>query len=521
MAKKETPPKVRSLMVKTPFVKIRPKGSYNDTPIIGDMTNLNATNDMLTYELISQSDFLREYFVSGHKINDPAWYPDKTTYNDTEQIKQINNGRGAWVTEKVARCAFPFQFIITLKQLIALCGNPIKLTSSIKYLSDEDIDNLAAFKNGWKDKNMEVAVFEAIRSEKITGDCATLFYFDKDKNVCWRTLSFLDGVKLYPQYDPCGQMTAFLREYKRYNEGGEVRTSVVEYWDDTYFYTFEKDSSSKLATLKNSIVEALGLDGYRLVGEPKAHGFKECPVVYNRSLIGACWSLSQDNIDAYELSVSQLCENNKTFAFPILVIAGDGDVDIKGTSTGRPFAILSNDHDTKVDLLSSQGNSSDSFKLQIETLLKNIFLGSFIVTPPEVRSGDLAGIAIKLIYSPSLEMAIAESNHWNIYIDKMVRLFSFGFGIEQKKTADFNKLMIKGEIIPYIHESISETINLICSSVNSGILSVETASSIHPMGMSDEYKRVLREQLEALPHEGKIITTTPSTTPPQIIKPQK
>lgn len=30
-------------------------------------------------------------------------------------------------------------------------------------------------------------------------------------------------------------------------------------------------------------------------------------------------------------------------------------------------------------------------------------MGSFVVMPPEVKSGDLPGVAIKLIYSPSLE----------------------------------------------------------------------------------------------------------------------
>ncbi|MBT0711501.1 hypothetical protein INE74_00414 [Bacteroides ovatus CL03T12C18] len=67
--------------------------------------------------------------------------------------------------------------------------------------------------------------------------------------------------------------------------------------------------------------------------------------------------------------------------------------------------------------------ASQSFELQINTLLKMIFMGSFVVMPPEVKSGDLPGVAIKLIYSPSLEKAMIDCKEFDESIDKMKRLF--------------------------------------------------------------------------------------------------
>lgn len=482
--------KVRNLLVKDPFRRIMPKGNY--IPVITDgLFQISSIDvDRPRYEIVSQNDFLREYFVSGHKINDPAWYPDKTTFNDSAAIKQLY-GKGVWQTEKVARCAFPFQFIITLKQLVHLCGNKIYLNDSNANLSEKTKEIMTDFRQGWIDENMEVAWWNCAKSEKITGDCAIAFYI-KGKEFGWRTFSFEKGDTLYPHYDMVtGKLNKFARKYNRIKNGGTVE--IVEAWDNAYVYTFEKDDSSFIGKTKNAILDFFGLDGYRITGGPTRHGYPYCPVIYKRNAHGPCWSPSQDSIDTYELSVSQLCENNKSYAFPILVILAE-DVDIKGSaSTGRPYAITSTDPNAKVDLL-TKGNAAESFNIQLEILLKNIFLGSFTVIPPEVKSGDLPGVAIKLIYSPALEKAMDDARDWNLFVDNMVEMFKYGYGIKTRRTSDFNMINVKGEIIPYVHENIAEIVQLLSQSVLAGVLSQETAIERNPFTRNGEYQKVIKEK---------------------------
>ena len=86
--------------------------------------------------------------------------------------------------------------------------------------------------------------------------------------------------------------------------------------------------------------------------------------------------------------------------------------------------------------------ASQSFELQINTLLKMIFMGSFVVMPPEVKSGDLPGVAIKLIYSPSLEKAMIDCKEFDESIDKMKRLFLHGYGTEKGQLTKFLNLKI-------------------------------------------------------------------------------
>lgn len=483
--------KIKTLLVKEPFKRVIPRGYYGPNPIIKGDTVSQALQDTPLFEIVSQADFLRELYPSGHKINDPEWYPDKVTYMDSEEVKQANNGKGAWVTEKVTRNAMPFQFIILLKHLAHLGGNPLDIMSSNRTQEQAQKDDLAELRQGWIDKNMETVKWDCFKSGKATGDVACVFYMDNGKVGC-RVLSFLNGDTLYPHYNTKGKLVKFAREFKRMSDDGIARESYVEVWDDNYAYLFKRDDSTTMKKVVNNILNVFGLDGYRLI-EMGPHGFRRIPVAYKR-LDAPCWAPVQSNIDDYELSLSQLCEANKVYAFPILTMVGE-DANVQVSANGRPFAITSNDPDAKIGMLNNN-SGTEAFKLQIESQYKSIIMGSFIVTPPEVRSGDLPGVAIKLIYSPALENAMNDAHEWNGFVDDMFELFTYGYGIEKKKSAQFTKLNAHAKIVPYIHQNTAEVIQLLSQSVLSGVLSVETAIEKNPFSMTDEQKRVLTQKNE-------------------------
>ena len=276
------------------------------------------------------------------------------------------------------------------------------------------------------------------------------------------------------------------------DEGGNVRETYVEVWDNNFAYLFKRDDSSLVKKAINSILDAFGLDGFTLVNTER-HGFKRVPVSYIR-FDGPCWSMVQGGIDDYELSLSQLCESNKVYAFPILTMIGE-DADVKVSTNGRPFAIVSSDPDAKIGMLNNN-SGTDSFKLQMDSQFKSITLGSFIVFPPEVRSGDLPGVAVKLIYSPALENAMDDTHAWNPFFDDVFELFTYGYGIEKKMSADFESINAHAAQLPYIHQNTAELIQLLSQSVMSGVLSVETAIEKNPFSMTDEQKRILKQKAQ-------------------------
>jgi hypothetical protein len=61
---------IAEILTKKPFARVTPEG-YLQGRITSDLRNASFTNnsDRLTWQLISQADFIREFYPSGHKIN--------------------------------------------------------------------------------------------------------------------------------------------------------------------------------------------------------------------------------------------------------------------------------------------------------------------------------------------------------------------------------------------------------------------------------------------------------------------
>lgn len=472
---------VTELLTKKPFVRIIPLGTSH-APIVNNPYQERAISERAAYQTTTQSDFLRQYYPSGHLINDPVYYRDKIKFDEEKQ---------QYIQQKVIRVAMPFQYIIATQHLIHLCGNDICHELSLSTSSQSDKTKLLQFQQGWLDHNMEIQFYRFAKSYYTTGDAAIVFYLNKKKAGC-KTLSFANGDTLYPHYDSItGELTHFARSYYDVDENGKEITQWVEVWDNAYLYRYKQAKTGlkrSIANLKNWI----GLDAYDLV-DKMPHGFQECPVVYLRNIDGTSWANVQDLIDKYELALSHLCQNNMAYAFPIMVLKGD-DVNIQGDIYGDVKAITMGADDDASYL--SNPSASEAFKLQLDVLLKMIFLGSFTVTPPEVKSGDLPGVAIKLIYSPSIEKAIVDAKEFDDALDKIVRLFKYAYGIEIGALSSFINLPVFSWIDPYVHHNTAELIQNLTTATNFGILSKETASTLTGYGKNDELERIIKEKKE-------------------------
>jgi len=204
------------------------------------------------------------------------------------------------------------------------------------------------------------------------------------------------------------------------------------------------------------------------------------------------------------LAVSQLCENNKAYAFRIMFIKGDGD--IQKDADGMPSVIIG-DADSDAKFL-EKADASTSFELQLKILEKYILMGSFTVLPPEVKGGDLPGVTIKLLYSPAVEKAMEDSQHWNQALDDVVSIFKFGFGVETKKSAQFNNLPVRGEIVPYVHQNEQEKANILNQGRTMGNLSTETGAPQYPFAANDEFARITKENEAKAQQENAKIEAT-------------
>lgn len=469
---------INDILVKRPFLRPLPQyiKNYSATR---KPERAKVPRDTTLWQPVSEGQFVREYYPSGHLINDPVYYPDRIKYD--EDNKQF-------LTERVVRCVFPLQMIITAQHLVHIAGNDIRHELTDASIDDERQELFLKWQKGWYDENMETRLYFFYKSAYIVGEAALLFYL-KDGKMYTKNLSFLNGDTLYPHYDSItGELDAFARKFSDYDEENQEYVQWLEVWDNKYLRRYRRDVLGFRGVV-TKVKELFGLDGWVLASEDE-HGFERVPVTYHRREEGACWSFVQDAIDKYELAVSYLCQNNMAYAFPIMVLQGN-NVDIQGDIYGQVKAITA-DQDANIKYLERSDNTA-AFELQLNTLLKQIFLGSFTVMPPEVRSGDLPGVAIKLIYSPSLDRAMIDAKEFDHVIDDVQKLFSYAFGVQEKKETQFKKLHILSYIVPYIHQNTAELINNLVQAKSAGILSAETASEQTTYDRNNEYARIVRE----------------------------
>lgn len=472
---------VRILQYQDVFKRVLPD-NYMQGKVITGNESCSLPVDNVSYQIVTQADFIREFYPSGHRINDSSWYQD-----EIKKIKDEETGEEHYCFVPVERVSVSMQRVIVEKRLTHLCGNPIQITYSGLKTSKKQKDLIYNLSQGWENKNMNTAFFYLARSVYITGNGAFCGYIN-NKKFGWRVFSFLDGDTLYRKRDfVTGELEVFGRRFKQYDPSGNKSGEYMNVWDNQKIYTYRYAGvNSKRKKIKTD--QLFGLDGWELI-KSGLHGFDFVPVAYSYDPNGACWSFSQDNIEKLEVSLSRLREVNKSRAFPTLVVTANSVKIVRG-NLNKPVSVIKiNDPAGNAKILDG-GETSQSFTLEIEKLLKFILMGSFIVLPPEERSGDESGASIKIKYSPSIEIAKTDANFFNQTVDDMLRIFKHGYGIEKGNVSDYDDLDVNASIKVYIHQNEAEYIEMLYKAVQAKFLSIESAATKSGLGTNDEYKRL-------------------------------
>ena len=464
------------IMRKKPFSVVIPSGVIGTAPILNPGSTYAVPIDNMARELRTQSDFMREYFTTSHKINSIKYYPN-TMY--------VNRETGAYQAKVRSRIAIGFQERILTKRKEALLGNNVGMRLISEATNQTMIDRLAFLREGWEEKDMEVAVNNAIESDYMTGDTAVYVYMDEGK-VRWRCFSFKDGDILYPHYDTLtGDLTLFGRLYSQTDWDGNARR-YLDVVDKTSFVTYaEKDYK----------------EGWEMEGKPVAHGFPFCPVAYHRSEEGPVWSASQSLIDGYEVAISQFAENNAAYALRILYTLG-GDFEVMSNTDGTPSRIDSIDPNAKVGFLEPAQGADGAFATQLSIMEKNIMRGSFAVETPEIKSGaDMSSRTVKMLFADSYLKALSDSMEYQPFLNRVAYLFKFGYFLEKGRVNETDSFHVKTYLDPFIFLSENDVIAGIQQLVTSGCMSRKTATELaYNIGYSspDEVNRLLQEAHDEL-----------------------
>ena len=68
--------KARDIKTKRVWKRVMPSGYLSQSRFSSIEEPSSIPEDNLTFMTVTQADFLREFYPSGHAINDPTIYPD-------------------------------------------------------------------------------------------------------------------------------------------------------------------------------------------------------------------------------------------------------------------------------------------------------------------------------------------------------------------------------------------------------------------------------------------------------------
>ena len=447
------------------------------------MSEKPPVQDKLYYNEVTQADFMREYDISSHAINDREIYKNYREGND-----------GLYYEEDFPRYAFPFQSEITDDRLGRLTINDIQFDLSDKTDNEKTLDTYNVHRAGWTDKRMDNAWHHLVKSVLITGDGAIVGILRKGK-FSWKSLSYLNGDVLYPHYDRrTGKMSVFARTYSDYDDEGNTR-KYIDVWDDSMYYRLVNNIEIKEDEEKEDIdIHGFTVDGY-YIEEKTPHGFDRIPVAYHRNDSGPCWSGVQELCDHYESAFSRLAQSNHDFGLPILGLYGDGkkikEIATQDMSYASKVFIIPKDG--KAEFLNRQ-DASNAYKTELDELKKKIYEGAMVIKAPELKSGDTPAAAIELLYSDAFNKAALEAQEYDEFLCDLIEIFEYGYGVESERRLDFKNTRITFWIQPHLPINTQEITTNLATAVQNGFCSKQTACEKFYFGTAQEWRRIQKEQ---------------------------
>lgn len=431
--------------------------------------------------LMSQTDFMDELNAESHMIHNVNYRSNrpKLKYNkETEQNDVIG-------FEDVERVSIALQESLRRTKSVCTFGNDIWIGNEG---TEEQTDEIINLKSHWNMAGMQKALLQFARSAFGTGDSAIYLYRDGNR-VNYKIFSFEDGDVIAENIHPVTKERVFVRMYNKDD------IQAVEIYGTKYVEIWAKESDrSKLAKWwGQNITKTISEDGYTLV-KRELHGSDECPVVYHREK-DVCWGEGQTIIERIEKILSDLAENNRYYAFQMLFLTGGL---LQLPDVGWQGKVLGSKSDDGTAKVLEPADCSNSFTLDLDTNTKLLYevTSTTVVTPEDLKGGDYSGAYIRNLYFRDVQWTTEASARLDPFMKKLLSIFASLVGKIEGDITKYENLRLSYKIIPYLPQNELEEITILTMAVNSGFMSIETATEESPRSNPEEMKRIRAELAE-------------------------
>lgn len=461
----------KRLLEMKPFTRggSRIKHGFETSKVL-NTTVLDTGVQNMQLQPVSQDLYLTEYYPDLHSI----------LHNQSIPKIQVRVGGVALPTEmlQITQTA-SFQKLIHSAHVRNLTVNPLEFNIYNDKADESEIDLFGKIKQEWMVRDMEWYRYQAINTCKQVGNCALLFYFDKDKKRYGvRSYSYEDGYQIIPNYDEFGDEIAVSITYQ------VDEKTVIDTYDDTHHYRTVMNSSQTTT-------------------EANRHGFPECPVVHKRGKVA--WEYAESSIEMWELMSNIYAIALKRFGTFALALWGELDEESFKRDNSTLIVNLSSEavNGGKQDVKVLEFPEPKTMTAFLDYLKEDISLSSStsFITPKDITTTNSGGNGIALAMSNDYAVATQGALDWKRFVCKMVRLHQYGLQLEDGVA--YPNIKMGASIIPWSLETNNTKITNLATEAK--YLSLQTVVESMPDAKPDEVERIMRERGALVPSDSSAV----------------
>ena len=362
-----------------------------------------------------------------------------------------------------------FQKLIHSAHVRNLTANQLEFSMCTDKPEDGEREVFSKIKQEWLWREREWDKYMAINTCKQLGNCATLFWYDKQLNKYGVTnYSYEDGYQVTSNYDEYGIEIARSLFYQVDN------SIVIDTYDD-----------------KNHYHTTQGAGGWNTITE--RHGFSRNPLLTKRGKVA--WEYAETSIEIWELMTNIQAIALKRFGTFALVFTGE--MDTKSFQRDSSTLVINLSSDTTNGKQSAEvlkfpePQTMDGYLKTLEEKI-SLFSSTSFITPKDITASNSGGNGIALAMSNDYALATQSALDWQRYMNDMVYLHQEGLDLESNGMNKYSKLKVNARLVPWSLETNNTKItNLQMEAV---YLSTQTILEKLPDAAPDEAERVIKER---------------------------
>jgi len=431
-----------------------------------------------------QSNAIKQFNIDSHDVFDKAIRPMRKIKRDTGNKNSAGDviWQDVWID--VVRVGIPWQSIITERRVGFTLSHPVDIEVIWDKETDKEKDLVKLVEKIQNDNKMDYKNKEILRRKLSELEVANIWYYvDQGEGIKPRytlnskIVSPELGDTLYPLFDQNGSMISFRRDYKLLEAGKEIEHSDI--YTAEYEYKYIKRDGSWI--LDPDIVAKSKETDEIIPANPVPNIAKKILIEYYCQK-KPVWHKVQSMIDRHETLFSNHGGMNDKFGAPIFTVSGAIEGEIVDNAQGSVMQ-LENGATAGYAQLASEPESISLEQKNLEKFIYTMSQTPNISFDQMITIGAMSGFAAEMLLSDPHMAVRLEEESFGIGLQRRLNIIKAAIGalIDTSLASECKTVQMKPVITPYLPQNVTEMIENLGVSVNSGLMSKETAIENNPL----------------------------------------